>query len=86
MSSNKLIHIFHNVGSGNQEAQDYQGRTPLHLTAELDRTNAADCLITLPVPAEVRVQDQVGNIAVASMTRTMPTVVSCRATGENVVL
>ena len=61
---------------GNQEVQDYQGRTPLHLASELDRTSAAESLISLPEPAEVRVQDNIGNIAIASMTRTMPGVVS----------
>ncbi len=60
---------------GNQDVLDYQGRTPLHLAAELDRTNAADCLVNLPEPAEVRVQDNHGNIAICSMTRTMPNVV-----------
>lgn len=54
---------------------DYKGRTPLHLAAELDRTAAVECLISAPILADVRVQDHMGNCAIASMIRTMPEVV-----------
>lgn len=60
---------------GDCESYDYKGRTPLHLAAELDRTAAAECLVSFPISAEVRVQDNVGNHAIASMMRTMPQVV-----------
>lgn len=60
---------------GDCEVRDYKGRTPLHLAAELDRSAAAECLISVPISAEVRVQDNVGNHAIASMIRTMPHVV-----------
>lgn len=54
---------------------DYKGRTALHLAAELDRTAAAECLVSVPILAEVTVQDDVGSHAIASMIRTMPQVV-----------
>lgn len=54
---------------------DYKGRTPVQLAAELDRTAAVECLISVPILADVRVQDNVGNHAIASMIRTMPEVV-----------
>ena len=62
--------------------RDYKGRTPLHLAAELDRSNAAECLISVPISAEVRVQDDMGNHAIASMIRTMPHVVSAKTFSE----
>ena len=65
---------------GDCEVRDYKGRTPLHLAAELDRTAAAEYLISVPISAEVRVQDDHGNHAIASMIRTMPRVVRLRFT------
>ena len=64
---------------GDCEVFDYKGRTPLHLAAELDRTGAVECLISVPILAEVRVQDNAGNHAIASMIRTMPQVVRSAA-------
>lgn len=62
--------------TGDYEVQDYKGRTPLHLAAELDRTVAAEYLLSLDPPAECRVTDKQGNHAITSMIRTMPQVVS----------
>lgn len=61
---------------GNYEVPDYKGRTPLHLAAELDRTVAAEFLLSLDPPAECRVVDNRGNHIITSMIRTMPQVVS----------
>ena len=70
----KLIVCF--VIAGEYDVRDYMGRTPLHLAAELDRTLAADYLLSLDIPAECRVIDNYGNHAITSMIRTMPKTVS----------
>ena len=62
--------------TGDYEIQDYKGRTPLHLAAELDRTVAAEYLLSLDPPAECRVTDKQGNHVITSMIRTMPQVVA----------
>ena len=56
-------------------AKDYRSRTPLHLAIDLGRALAADYLISLPTPAEVRKEDRDGNTAMSAMIRTIPRVV-----------
>ena len=65
----------HLFPEGDCEMVDYKGRTPLHLAAELERTAAVECLMSPPIFADVSVQDNLGNLAIASMIRTMPQMV-----------
>ena len=58
-----------------QEARDYRSRTPLHVAVDMGRILAADYLISLPKPAEVRVSEKNGNMAISAMIKTMPCVV-----------
>ena len=62
--------------TGNYEISDYKGRTPLYLAAELDRTVAAEYLLSLDPPADCQAIDKRGNHVIGSMIRTMPDVVS----------
>ena len=57
------------------EAKDYRRRTPLHLAVDLGRLLAADYLISLPAPAQIRVTEKNGDMAISAMIKTMPTVV-----------
>ena len=59
----------------NYETRDYKGRTPLHLATELGRIPIAKYLLSLDVPAECCVVDNLGNHVLTSMIRTMPIVV-----------
>ena len=71
----ELIFISY-LTAGDYEVRDYKGRTPLHLATELDRSVAAEHLLSLDSPAECQVVDNNGNYAITSMIRTMPQVVS----------
>ena len=61
---------------GNYEIPDYKGRTPLYLAAELDRSVAAEYLLSLDPPANCQAVDKQGNYAISSMIRTMPEMVN----------
>ena len=45
-----------------------------------------ECLVSVPISAEVRIQDNAGNHAISSMIRTMPQVVSVYISENKVVL
>ena len=65
----------YSIFSADLEAKDYRGRTPLHLAVDLHRSLAADYLISLPAPAQIRVMEQNGDMAISAMIKTMPKVV-----------
>ena len=70
-----IIQVNHSIFSADLEAKDYRGRTPLHLAVDLYRSHAADYLISLPEPAQIRVTEQNGDMAISAMIKTMPKVV-----------
>jgi len=57
------------------ESRDFRCRTPLHLAVDMGRALAADFLISMPTPAQVRVADKDGNMAMSGMIKIMPCVV-----------
>ena len=67
---------------GDLEAKDYNGRTPLHLAINLDRTLVVEYLVSLPQPADVLTKDNLGNIAISCMIISTPGVVSSDGLSE----
>ena len=62
------------------ESKDYRCRTPLHLAVDMGRALVAEFLVSMPTPAEVRVAEKDGNMAMSGMIKTMPHVVSSTIT------
>ncbi len=72
---NLQLQILFSITIAILESRDYRCRTPLHLAVDMGRSLAADYLISLPKPAQVRVAERDGNMAISSMIKTMPLVV-----------